>query len=69
MQNRRHFTAAGSFLSAELILERLANGMSLADIDESWSGDHAAWSELAIYAANCATKPIVLNRRDDLEWL
>jgi RES domain-containing protein len=34
-----------------------------------WSGDHAAWSELAIYTENCATKPNVLNRRNDLGWL
>jgi RES domain-containing protein len=34
-----------------------------------WSGDHAAWSELAIYTENCPTGPIVLNRRDDLDWL
>jgi hypothetical protein len=34
-----------------------------------WVGDHAAWSELAIYTENCPTKPIVLNRRDDLSWL
>jgi len=34
-----------------------------------WNGDHAAWSELAIYTENCTAKPIMLNRRDDLGWL
>jgi hypothetical protein len=48
----------------------LCRSASMARLGFSgWNDDHAAWSELAIYTTNCSTKPIVLNRRDDLDWL
>jgi RES domain-containing protein len=36
---------------------------------DAWRGDHAEWSEVALYPENCSAKPIVLNRREDLNWL
>jgi hypothetical protein len=34
-----------------------------------WTGDHARWSELAIYTDNSLRRPSLLKRRDDLAWL
>jgi hypothetical protein len=34
-----------------------------------WSGDHQAWSELAIFVEKCFAKPVLVRRRADLEWL
>jgi RES domain-containing protein len=34
-----------------------------------WRGDHAKWGEIAIYPDNCGSKPALLQRRSDLDWL
>lgn len=48
----------------------LCRSASLSRIGFSgWIGDHAAWSELAIYTVNSPKKPVVLRRRNDLGWL
>ena len=36
---------------------------------QAWRGDHAGWSELAIYTQNAKVRPAKRRRRDDLNWL
>lgn len=56
-----HAVGASGVLSRSASMARLGfNG---------WRGDHAAWSELAIFTDNSATKPVVISRRYDLGWL
>jgi hypothetical protein len=48
----------------------LSRSASMAHLGfNAWRGDHAAWSELAIFTANSPTKPVLISRRDDLGWL
>jgi hypothetical protein len=48
----------------------LCRSASLARVGyNDWTGDHALWSELAIYTDNSTIGPSVLKRRDDLSWL
>jgi hypothetical protein len=49
------------------VLCRSASLARLGYID--WTGDHARWSELAIYTDNSTMRPSVMKRRDDLTWL
>lgn len=36
---------------------------------QHWRGNHQRWSELAIFVRNSAVRPLLLRRREDLEWL
>jgi transcriptional regulator with XRE-family HTH domain len=47
----------------------LCRSASLARLGYTdWTGDHAPWSELAIYTDNSTIRPSVMKRRDDLTW-
>jgi hypothetical protein len=35
---------------------------------DAWIGDHARWSELAVFVRNVATAPSVTGSHDDLAW-
>jgi hypothetical protein len=34
----------------------------------SWDGDHEGWSETTVFVSNSPLRPIVLQRRADLDW-
>ena len=52
---------------AEGVLTRSASLVRQGQND--WDGGHERWSEIAIFVDNSRSKPVLLRRRSDLEWL
>ena len=52
---------------AQGVVGRSASLMRLGLRD--WSGDHASWSETAVFVDNARQHPKVQRRRTDLDWL
>lgn len=63
-------TAAGRWhaRSHEGIVCRSASVHRLAPATP-WTGDHAAWGELAVFPDRAARKPALIRRRSDLDWI
>lgn len=61
------FGRAWFALGAEGVLCRSASMFRIGH--QGWMGNHEDWSELAIFVDNAKVQPVILNRREDVDWL